>query len=279
MYNSTWLGKLDFGDIINLASEFTVQQMLKRDMFQKRLEANKPIHLNEFLYPLMQAYDSVMMDIDIEVGGNDQLFNMLAGRDMIFNHLKKEKIVLAGKLLEDPNGEKMGKTTGNMIRMDDKPEDIYGKVMAFTDGMILIGFEILTIATLDELKAYKKRLDSGENPIILKKELALRVTEEITSKEEALRGQKYFEEVFQKKEDSKEIKEISVNQDIYSITELLVTVGFAGSKSIARRLVEQGAVKINNKKIEDWNDTLSVSSYSSMLLKVGKQLCHITLKT
>lgn len=279
IYNSQWHEKLNFGDIINLASEFTVQQMLKRDMFQKRLEANKPIHLNEFLYPLMQGYDSVMMDIDIEVGGNDQLFNMLAGRDMVFNHLNKEKIVLAGKLLEDPSGAKMGKTTGNMIRMDDKPEDIYGKVMAFTDGMILIGFEILTIATLEELKAYKKRLDSGENPIVLKKELALRVTEEITSKEDAQKAQKYFEEVFQKKEDSKEIKEISVNQDIYSITELLVAVEFAGSKSIARRLVEQGAVKINNKKVTDWNDTVSISSHPSMLLKVGKQLCHITPKT
>lgn len=279
IYNSQWHEKLNFGEIINLASEFTVQQMLKRDMFQKRLEANKPIHLNEFLYPLMQGYDSVMMDIDIEVGGNDQLFNMLAGRDMVFNHLNKEKIVLAGKLLEDPNGDKMGKTTGNMIRMDDKPEDIYGKVMAFTDGMILIGFEILTIATLEELKAYKKRLESGENPIVLKKELALRVTEEITSKAEAEKAQQYFEKVFQKKEDSADIKEQIVDHDIYSITELLVSVEFAGSKSIARRLVEQGAVKINNKKVTDWNDTVSISSYSSMLLKVGKQLCHITLKT
>ncbi len=279
IYNSQWHEKLNFGDIINLASEFTVQQMLKRDMFQKRLEANKPIHLNEFLYPLMQGYDSVMMDIDIEVGGNDQLFNMLAGRDMVFNHLNKEKIVLAGKLLADPNGDKMGKTTGNMIRMDDTPEDIYGKVMAFTDGMILIGLEILTVATLDELKAYKKRLDAGENPIALKKELALRVTEEITSKAEAEKAQKYFEKVFQKKEDSEDIKEKAVDHDIYSITELLVAVEFAGSKSIARRLVEQGAVKINNKKVEDWNDTVSISSYSSMLLKVGKQLCHITLKT
>ena len=278
IYNSQWHEKLNFGDIINLASEFTVQQMLKRDMFQKRLDANKPIHLNEFLYPLMQGYDSVMMDIDIEVGGNDQLFNMLAGRDMVLNHLNKEKIVLAGKLLEDPNGEKMGKTTGNMIRMDDTPNDIYGKVMAFTDGMILIGFEILTVATLDELKTYKKRLESGENPIVLKKELALRVTEEITSKTEAEKAQQYFEKVFQKKEDSADIKEMSVDHDIYSITELLVTVEFAGSKSIARRLVEQGAVKINNKKVEDWNDTVSISSYSSMLLKVGKQLCHITLK-
>ena len=279
MYNSTWLEKLDFGDIVNLASEFTVQQLLKRDMFQKRLEANKPIHLNEFLYPLMQGYDSVMMDIDIEIGGNDQLFNMLSGRDMVMNHLKKEKIVLAGKLLEDPNGDKMGKTTGNMIRMDDKPEDIYGKVMTFTDGMILIGFEILTVATLEELGTYKKRLDSGENPMVLKKELALRVTEEITSKEEAQKAQQYFQEVFQNKEDSEKIQEIKVEKAVFQIGELLVTIGFAGSKSIARRLVDQGAVKINNEKISDWDSKIDINSYPSVLLKVGKQLCHITAKT
>ncbi|NTV77947.1 MAG: tyrosine--tRNA ligase [Clostridiales bacterium] len=279
MYNSTWLEKLNFGDIVNLASEFTVQQLLKRDMFQKRLEANKPIHLNEFLYPLMQGYDSVMMDIDIDIGGNDQLFNMLSGRDMVMNHLKKEKIVLAGKLLEDPNGDKMGKTTGNMIRMDDKPEDIYGKVMTFTDGMILIGFEILTIATLEELETYKRRLDSGENPMILKKELALRVTEEITSREEAQKAQQYFQEVFQNKEDSEKIQEIKVNKAVFQIGELLVTIGFAGSKSIARRLVDQGAVKINNEKISDWDSKIDLASYPSLLLKVGKQLCHITVKT
>lgn len=279
MYNSTWLEKLNFGDIVNLASEFTVQQLLKRDMFQKRLEANKPIHLNEFLYPLMQGYDSVMMDIDIEVGGNDQLFNMLAGRDMVMNHLNKEKLVLAGKLLEDPNGDKMGKTTGNMIRMDDKPEDIYGKVMTFTDGMILLGFEILTVATLEELETYKKRLDSGENPMVLKKELALRVTEEITSKEEAQKAQQYFQEVFQNKEDSESIQEIEVEKNTFSIGDLLVTVGFAGSKSIARRLMEQGAVKINNEKISDWQANIDITSYPSLLLKVGKQLCHITVKT
>lgn len=279
MYNSTWLEKLNFGEIVNLASEFTVQQLLKRDMFKKRLEADKPIHLNEFLYPLMQGYDSVMMDIDIEVGGNDQLFNMLSGRDMVMNHLKKEKIVLAGKLLEDPNGDKMGKTTGNMIRMDDKPEDIYGKVMTFTDGMILIGFEILTIATLEELETYKKRLESGENPMVLKKELALRVTEEITSKEEAQKAQQYFQEVFQNKEDSENIQEIKVNKAVFQIGELLVTIGFAGSKSIARRLVDQGAVKINNEKISDWDSKIDINSYPSLLLKVGKQLCHITAKT
>jgi len=278
MYNSTWLEKLNFGDIVNLASEFTVQQLLKRDMFKKRMEADKPIHLNEFLYPLMQGYDSVMMDIDIEVGGNDQLFNMLSGRDMVMNHLNKEKLVLSGKLLEDPNGDKMGKTTGNMIRMDDKPEDIYGKVMTFTDGMILIGFEILTVATLEELDEYKKRLESGENPMVLKKELALRVTEEITSKEEAQKAQQYFQEVFQNKEDSEKIQEIKVEKAVFQIGELLVTIGFAGSKSIARRLVDQGAVKINNEKISDWDSKIDINSYPSVLLKVGKQLCHITVK-
>ena len=278
MFNSTWLEKLDFGEIVNLASEFTVQQLLKRDMFKKRMEADKPIHLNEFLYPLMQGYDSVMMDIDIEVGGNDQLFNMLSGRDMVMNHLNKEKLVLSGKLLEDPNGDKMGKTTGNMIRMDDKSEDVYGKVMGFTDGMILIGFEILTIATLEELDDYKKRLESGENPMVLKKELALRVTEEITSKEEAQKAQQYFQEVFQNKEDSENIQEIKVNKAVFQIGELLVTIGFAGSKSIARRLVDQGAVKINNEKISDWDSKIDINSYPSVLLKVGKQLCHITVK-
>jgi len=278
MYNSTWLEKLNFGDIVNLASEFTVQQLLKRDMFKKRMEADKPIHLNEFLYPLMQGYDSVMMDIDIEVGGNDQLFNMLSGRDMVMNHLNKEKLVLSGKLLEDPNGDKMGKTTGNMIRMDDKPEDIYGKVMTFTDGMILIGFEILTVAALEELDEYKKRLESGENPMVLKKELALRVTEEITSKEEAQKAQQYFQEVFQNKEDSEKIQEIKVEKAVFQIGELLVTIGFAGSKSIARRLVDQGAVKINNEKISDWDSKIDINSYPSVLLKVGKQLCHITVK-
>jgi tyrosyl-tRNA synthetase len=278
LYNSKWQEALNFAQIIDLASEFTVQQMLKRDMFQKRLAANKPIHLNEFLYPLMQAYDSVMMNIDVEVGGNDQLFNMLAGRDMVFNHLHKEKIVLAGKLLEDPNGEKMGKSTGNMIRMDDTPEDIYGKVMAFTDGMILRAFEILTTTSIAQLAIYKQRLESGENPLILKKELAQKVTEEITSKEEAEKATKYFEDVYQRKEDSEEIREVKVEEKEMLLIDLLLNVGIASSKSTARRLIEQGAVKINNEKVSDWQMLVDITSYQSLLLKAGKQVCHITLK-
>jgi tyrosyl-tRNA synthetase len=276
LYNSEWLEKLNFGDIIKLASKFTVQQMLKRDMFQKRLDKNKPIHLNEFLYPVMQGYDCVMMDIDVEVGGNDQLFNMLAGRDLIMSELGKDKIVLTAKLLETADGTKMGKTEGNMIKMNDKPEDIYGKVMAFNDDMILGGFEILTFATMDEVKEYKERLDSGENPMILKKELAFRITSEITSEKEAKQAQEFFESVFQNKDKDVKIPQKEVSEKEIPLNQLLVDIDFASSKSEAKRLIEQGAVKIADKKITQYNYPINTSNQPE--IRVGRKLCKITFK-
>lgn len=276
LYNSEWLEKLNFGDIIKLASKFTVQQMLKRDMFQKRLDKNKPIHLNEFLYPVMQGYDCVMMDIDVEVGGNDQLFNMLAGRDLIMSELGKEKIVLTTKLLETADGTKMGKTEGNMIKMNDKPEDIYGKVMAFNDDMILDAFEILTFASMDEVKEYKERLNSKENPMILKKELAFRITSEITSKKEAKQAQEFFESVFQNKDKDVEIPKREVSEKEISLNQLLVDIDFASSKSEAKRLIEQGAVKIADKKITQYNYPINTSNEPE--IRVGRKLCKITFK-
>jgi tyrosyl-tRNA synthetase len=276
LYNSEWLEKLNFGDIIKLASKFTVQQMLKRDMFQKRLDKNKPIHLNEFLYPVMQGYDCVMMDIDVEVGGNDQLFNMLAGRDLIMSELGKDKIVLTAKLLETADGTKMGKTEGNMIKMNDKPEDIYGKVMAFNDDMILGGFEILTFATMDEVKEYKERLESGENPMILKKELAFRITSEITSEKEAKQAQEFFESVFQNKDKDVKIPQKEVSEKEIPLNQLLVDIDFASSKSEAKRLIEQGAVKIADKKITQYNHPINTSNQPE--IRVGRKLCKITFK-
>jgi len=276
LYNSEWLEKLNFGDIIKLASKFTVQQMLKRDMFQKRLDKNKPIHLNEFLYPVMQGYDCVMMEIDVEIGGNDQLFNMLAGRDLIMSELGKDKIVLTAKLLETTDGTKMGKTEGNMIKMNDKPEDIYGKVMAFNDDMILGGFEILTFATMDEVKEYKERLESGENPMILKKELAFRITSEITSEKEAKQAQEFFESVFQNKDKDVEIPEKEVSEKEIPLNQLLVDIDFASSKSEAKRLIEQGAVKIADKKITQYNYPVNTSNQPE--IRVGRKLCKITFK-
>ncbi len=276
-YNSEWLDKLTFAEIIGLASEFTVQQMLKRSMFQERLKEDRPIYLNEFLYPLMQGYDSVMMEVDVEVGGNDQLFNMLAGRDMVFNHLNKDKIVVAGKLLEAADGEKMGKSEGNMVRLDDSAKDIYGKIMSFEDEKILIGFEILTKATLPELEEYKKRLESGENPMILKKELAFRITKEIKSEEEAENAQKVFESVFQKKDVEGEIPTTFVKENKLPLNDLLVEIGFAKSKSEARRLVDQGAVKINDEKKTTYNEEIAITN-TPQTIKVGKHITNISIQ-
>ncbi len=276
LYNSEWLEKLNFGDIIKLASKFTVQQMIKRDMFQKRLERNKPIYLNEFLYPVMQGYDCVVMNIDVEVGGNDQLFNMLAGRDLIMSELGKEKIVLAGKLLTTTDGVKMGKTEGNMIKMNDKAQDIFGKVMAFTDEMIIDAFETLTFATMEQVEEYKKRLQSGENPIILKKELAFKITSEITSTKEAKEAQEYFESVFQNQNKEVEIATKEISQEKILLNDLLVEIGFATSKSQAKRLIEQGAVKIDDQKITQYD--YPVNSSQPLNLRVGRKVCKITHK-
>ncbi|MFA5623045.1 MAG: tyrosine--tRNA ligase [Candidatus Dojkabacteria bacterium] len=278
VYNSEWLEPLTFTDIIGLASEFTVQQMLKRNMFQKRLEEDKPIYLNEFLYPLMQGYDCVMMDIDVEIGGNDQLFNMLAGRDLIKSRLNKEKIVLAGKLLATSDGVKMGKSEGNMIKLSDNSNDIYGKVMAFNDEQIVIGFEILTTFELDDVKAIEKRLEEGENPIVLKKELAYQITKEIKGEEEAKEAEKYFENVFQKIDVDTHIEVVEIDSTEISIVDLLTQLNISESKSQARRLVEQGAVKLNEEKITDWSLNITLDPNKTYVLKCGKHIYQIKYK-
>lgn len=276
LYNSQWLEPLNFGDIIELASEFTVQQMIKRSMFQKRLEEDKPIYLNEFMYPLMQGYDSVMMDIDVEVGGNDQLFNMLAGRDLVMSRLGNEKIVLAGKLLSTADGKKMGKSEGNMITLADSANDIYGKVMAFPDEHIVIGFEILTNRELTEVEEIKKRLESGENPMELKKSLAFEVTKDLKGESEAVEAQNFFEGVFQKKDTHTEIPETLINSQSISIVDLLFELKVVESKSQARRLIEQGAVKLDNEKVSDWNFVVTLIPQVSKTIKCGRVLHKIT---
>ncbi len=276
-YNSEWHSELKFEDVIKLATEFTVQQMLKRSMYQQRLEDDRPIYLNEFLYPLMQGYDSVIMDVDVEVGGNDQLFNMLAGRDMVANHLNKEKFVVAGKLLTTSDGTKMGKSEGNMVSLDDTPENIYGKIMSFEDSAIILAFEILTNAGLDEIKEYEERLEKGENPMILKKELAYRITSEITSEKDATKAQEFFESIFQKKDTEVEIPTIQVKEKMLPLNELLVEVGFATSKSNARRLVEQGAVKINDEKKDTYNTEIDITT-SPLILKAGKHITKVEIQ-
>ncbi len=273
VYNSQWLESLNFGDIIDIASVFTVQQMLKRSMFQKRLEEDKPIYLHEFLYPLMQGYDCVMMDIDVEIGGNDQLFNMLAGRDLIMNRLGKEKIVLAGKLLETNDGSKMGKSEGNMIALNDSANDIFGKVMTFDDKLLPIAFEILTSYELEQVEEIKKRLTSGENPMGIKKLLAYEITKDLKSKQEAEKAQQYFENIFQKKDLSTEIPIKMIHKENINILDLIVECNISNSKSQAKRLIEQDAVSIDGNKIKNWD--LNIPLQKDIILKCGRHVYQI----
>ena len=155
LHNETWTNKLKPEDMLELASNFTVSQLLERDMFQERTKMGKEIYLHEFLYPIFQAYDSVTMDVDMEIGGNDQTFNMLAGRTLMKKLKNKEKFVLATKLLTDPTGRKMGKTEGNLIALDEAPTEIFGKVMAWTDEIIGLGLELLTDVPTHEIQTTK----------------------------------------------------------------------------------------------------------------------------
>ena len=274
VYNSKWLEPLNFEDIVGLSSVFTVQQMLKRSMFQERLKSDKPIYLHEFLYPLMQGYDSVALNTDVEVGGNDQLFNMLAGRDLVMNRLNKEKFVVAMKLLEANDGTKMGKTSGNMIELSDSANNVFGKVMAFDDKLIPISFEILTEYDLEQVEEIKERLKNRENPMVVKKLLAFEITKDIKGEQEAKNAKEYFENIFQKKNLNTNIPIRTVKQNNINILDLIVQCKITNSKSQAKRLVEQNAVTINGEKITDWNKNIQLDN-GSIILKCGKQVYQV----
>lgn len=247
-YNSTWLGKMNFGDVLELASQVTVQRMIERDMFQERLKEAKPIYIHEFLYPLMQGYDSVAMGVDGEVGGNDQTFNMLMGRDLVKELNKKEKFVLTVKLLADDSGKKMGKSEGNMIALADKAEDVFGKVMRWTDGMIASGFELCTTVPMSEIKEMQAAMKKGANPRDFKFKLAYEITKTFLGAKAAEEGQAHFASVIQDKEKPTDIP--TVKPSAYDIVTVLVEGKLVPSKSEARRAVEQGGVKVDDAKVE-----------------------------
>jgi len=277
LFNSKWLSKLTFEEIIELSSYFTVQQMIKRDMFQRRLKENKAIYLNEFLYPLMQGYDSVNMEIDVEVCGHDQIFNALAGRHLSQELLQKNKFVLAGKMFGLEEGKKMGKTEGNMIQLDAKANDVFGKIMSFPDEKIIEGFELLTNKTPQEVEEYEKFLKKPDtNPMDVKKELAFTITEELTSQQEAEKAKKYFEDVFQKKDFKTDLEEFSTQEKELDILTLLHKTGIVQSKGQARRLVKQMAVSIDGEKIKEPNYMLKLGK--SVVLRAGKKIIKITKK-
>jgi tyrosyl-tRNA synthetase len=265
-FNSEWLAKMTFADVVELASNFTVQQMLERDMFETRIAEGKPVHLHEFLYPLMQGYDSVALDTDIEIGGNDQTFNMLAGRTLLKALKNKEKFVLTNALLVDATGKKMGKTEGNMLALIDTPEDMYGKVMSWTDGMILPGFHLCTDVPDAEIVEIERRMAAGENPIAFKRDLAHRITAWLSDAASAERAATHFASVHQKGEIPSDAPEFAVGAGM-NIVEALVASKMCSSKSDARAQIEQGGVKIDGVAVSDIKATVVAGT----VLQKGKR--------
>ncbi len=267
-YNSKWLEKMKFQDVVNLASKTTVDQLLKREMFQKRMGENKPIYNHEFLYPLMQGYDSVVLKVDGEIGGNDQMFNMLVGRDLEKNILNKEKFVIATKLLADNSGIKMGKTEGNMVALNDSPEEMLGKVMSWTDGMILPAFEICTYAPIEEIEKIKMKIENGANPRDLKMRLAKEIVTIYHGAEKAKKAEENFIETFKKGGVPENIEQVKGGNNRL-LSEVLLGAKIVESKSDFRRLVLEGAVSdaVSGEKITDPNYKVE----KEITLKIGKK--------
>ena len=272
-YNHDWLSKLNFEDIVSLSSNFTVQHMLKRDMFERRLEEQKPIYLHEFFYPLMQGYDSVAMNADMELCGNDQKFNALCGRTLQRKLNNKEKFVFITTLLANPvTGEKMmSKSLGTGVFLDTSSTDMFGSVMAQADESMLQLFTDCTYVSLKEIDEIKSGLSSGLlNPRDIKVRLAKEIVAIYHGWKEAERAAHQFDSVFKHKELPSDIKEITASFSPSSITDLLMIADLASSKSEARRLIEHGGVKINGEKIIDPKKEITISK-EGVVIQAGKR--------
>ena len=271
-FNSEWLAKMSGLEFIKISSLLSLQQVIERDLFQERLKSGQDLFMNEFFYPVMQAYDSVAMDIDVEIGGADQTFNMLMGRKLIRHMLKKDKFVMTTPLLTDSSGQKIGKTEGNVIAMIDRPSELYRKIMALGDDVIVKGLEYLTDVPINEIGEIEQKIKSGENPIKFKKKLAFEVTKQLNSEDDAKKAEEEFERVVQKGEPPQDILEIDIKGDDIIDENLLVKHSLADSKSDAKRLFEQNAVRIDGQKIS------TGQKVENGILNVGRKLVKLNLK-
>lgn len=274
LYNHDWLSKLTFEDVIKLASNFTVQQMLERDMFEKRMKEEKPIYLHEFFYPLMQGYDSVAMNVDIEMCGNDQKFNALVGRTLLKKLKNKEKFVFITTLLENPvTGEKMmSKSLGTGVFLDETAENMYGKLMAQADENIPQLFTDCTYVPMTEIGDIKKQLAKGKvNPRDIKMRLAREIVTIYRGAKAAEKAEEEFKRVFQEKQLPSDMPEVKIPKEGMLVTELLVAAKIAASKSDAKRLIEQGGVRMNDEKISDVYALLALEKGETRVLQSGKR--------
>jgi len=270
-FNGDWFKKLTFENIMELASKFTVARMLERDDFSKRYAGQLPISIHEFFYPLMQGYDSVMIKADVEMGATEQKFNLVIGRQIQKEYGQEPQIVLTLPVLEGVDGtQRMSKSLGNYIGIDEAANETYGKVMSIPDKIIYPYFELVTDVSLNDLKSIKSQLeDPNTNPRDVKKYLGRTIVRMYHGKEASKSAESAFEQVFVKKDIPDEMPEFTLEQDNIRIDDLLIATKTATSKNEARRLITQGGVSIDGEKIDNAFTEVEISG--EKVLKVGKR--------
>jgi len=272
VFNSEWLGDMSAEDLIKLTAKYTVARMLERDDFKKRFKENKPISIHEFIYPLLQAYDSVVLKADVELGGSDQRFNLLIGRDIQKEYgIEKPQVAILLPLLVGTDGiKKMSKSYGNYIGITEPPEEMFGKIMSIPDELMWEYWELLTDLTVEEIEKMKKDVEKGKlHPMDVKKELAMYIVERFHDKESAVKAKEEFERVHSKKQLPSDIEETVIEGEKIPLFELVYKVGFAPSKKEAKRLIKAGAVKIDGNKFTD--PFFEVDLSEEFVLQVGKR--------
>ena len=280
-FNSSWFKKMKLDEFIRLSSIMTVARMLERDDFKKRYENNKPISLHEFLYPLVQGFDSYALKADIELGGTDQKFNLLVGREVQKHYGQDEQVIITVPLLEGLDGvKKMSKSLNNYIALNDKPNEMFGKIMSISDDLMWRYFDLLSFRSNEEITSFKEKVKNGENPMTFKKVLATEIVERFYDKKSSEKAEKAFTNVFSKKLEPNEVPNFEINETSrISIVELLTheDLGskFIQSKSECRRLIKQSGIKMNNKKVE--NPNLLIDLGEENYFQIGKRK-HLRIK-
>jgi tyrosyl-tRNA synthetase len=277
MFNSEWMSKMSAAEMIQLAGKMTVARMLERNDFGDRYAANTPIAIHEFLYPLVQGYDSVAMDADIELGGTDQKFNLLMGRTLQGHYGKPQQCTLTMPILEGLDGiQKMSKSLKNYIGIKDEPNDMFGKVMSVSDDLMWRYYELLSFESLEAIQGLKETVASGENPRNVKVKLALELITRFHSEESASRALQDFETRFSKNAIPEDIDEIVIEGEM-PLANILKEAGLVVSVSDAHRMTKQGAVKINGEKVEDSRQLMPADT--TAVYQVGKRkFARITIK-
>ncbi len=277
-FNSEWLDPMSFEDVIRLSAKYTVARMMERHDFARRYADNEPIAVSEFLYPLAQAYDSVVVKADVEIGGDDQFFNLVVGRKIQEEYGLEAQAILTVPLIEGTDGKlKMSKSYDNYIAFDDSPRDMFGKVMSIPDSLMSKYFRLLTDKSDQELEEIDKKLqDKTVNPRDLKLELAVEITSQFFDRETAESSKEEFINIFRNKELPEEMPEIKLVEDSISIVDLLVSRAKIQSRSEARRLIDQGGVRINDQVLEDIHSVLEISDGD--VLRIGKKRFYRLVK-